>query len=112
MGVATLIAVSTFRTCGNVPLNRYIFTDEGFLPSETTDQNCEITFDEIDTEGMLVIHFSSGTAVDHPAQAPSEQSLYNLMLPRLVPSLQLASWILLLITLPQTAQLQITSLCC
>ncbi|KAJ8873994.1 hypothetical protein PR048_024834 [Dryococelus australis] len=62
---ATLgIAANAFRTCGIVPLNRCIFTDE--------DQNCGITFDEIHTEDMLVIHFSSGTAVDYPAQAPSD----------------------------------------
>ncbi|KAJ8897177.1 hypothetical protein PR048_002523 [Dryococelus australis] len=49
--VATLdIAANAFRTCAIVPLNRYIFTDVDFLPLEATDQNFEISFDEIDTE--------------------------------------------------------------
>ncbi|KAJ8876916.1 hypothetical protein PR048_021365 [Dryococelus australis] len=73
MRVATLdIAVNAFCTCGIVPFNRYIFTDEDFLSSEATDQNCGITFDEIDTEDMSVIHFSSGTVVDYSAQVPSD----------------------------------------
>ncbi|KAJ8875544.1 hypothetical protein PR048_023439 [Dryococelus australis] len=56
MKVATLgIAANAFRPCGIVPLNRYIFTDEDFLPSEATDQNCGINFDVIDTKEMSFI---------------------------------------------------------
>lgn len=71
MRVATVdIAAKAFRTCGIVPLNRYIFTHEDFLPSAVTDQNFEMTVDEIDVEDMSIINFNSGTAAD-PAPAPS-----------------------------------------